>query len=157
MIHIASRPPQRSTRGSRHFIAVTTHRRERLFTHPFIVSRSLGEFLRVASARNVAVLAYCFMPDEVDLLVECRSTHANLRLFVELAKHCSGHLHKQTSGQTLWQDGYEARTLSPSEDLKQVARHLLEHPVRAGLASDPRRYPYCGSAVWTPAELRART
>ncbi len=138
------RPP---SRGSRHFIAVTTHRRQRVFDNPYVVSHTLGEFLRVASARNVAVLAYCFMPDHVDFLVECRSINANLHLFVELAKHRSGHLHKQASGQTLWQDGYEAHMLAPSEDPKRAARYLLERPVRAGLVRDARRYPYCGSVL----------
>jgi REP element-mobilizing transposase RayT len=157
MLRVSSLRPAAPSRNRRHFIAITTHRRQRLFDNAFIVSRTLGEFLRSASSRNVAVVAYCFLPNQLDLLVECRSANANLPLFVELAKHRSAHLHKQSSGQLLWQDGFDARPLLPSENLKRAARYVLEHPVRAGLVRDPRRYPYSGSAIWTATELLATT
>jgi len=138
---------------SRYVLTICTYRRSRTFENPYIVGRTLGEFLRLASAQHIAVLAYCFMPDHVHLLVEGVDAGSERRVFVNLSKERSGYLYRQMSGQVLWQDGYHERLLRDSDDPRKMARYLLENPVRAGIVRHPIQYPHLGSAVWSVKEI----
>ena len=114
---------------------------------------TLAQFARTASQEHFSVLAYCLMPDHVHLLVEGKTEHANLRRFAKMSKQRSGAAHALTGGGKLWQDGYYDRVLRKDEDVKQIARYILENPVRARLVKDPAKYPYLGSDIWSLAEL----
>jgi len=88
------------------------------------------------------------MPDHIHLLVEGTTSEANLRRFVKLSKQRSGFGFARVTGQRLWQDGYFERVLRKDEDAKEIARYILENPVRAGLVKWPAEYRYLGSTVW---------
>lgn len=152
--------PPRSRTGDRrkycYSLTMRTHRRTRAFVSPWVVGRTLDHFLRCAARQRFAVLAYCFMPDHVHLLVEPLDAAADVAVFVNRAMQGSGYAHRRSCGQPLWQDGYRSRLLRSDVDTRRDARRLLENPVRAGLARDPRRYPHCGSAVWSIDELLDR-
>ena len=114
---------------------------------------TLAQLARTASHEHFSVLAYCLMPDHVHLLVEGKTEHANLRRFAKMSKQRSGAAHALTGGGKLWQDGYYDRVLRTDEDVKQIARYILENPVRARLVKDPAKYPYLGSDMWILEEL----
>ena len=103
----------------------------------------------------VAILAYCFMPDHVHLLVEACADACDLRRFAKMAKQRSGGVHARTAGQRLWQEGYYDRVLRREDDAYDMARYIFMTPVRAGLARTPTDYPYRGSDVWDIAWLFA--
>jgi len=111
------------------------------------------EFLRVAEREHFAVLAYCFMPDHLHMLVEGTSDTSDLLSFVKIAKQCSGRMHVTVHGTLLWQEGYHERVLRPSEDVRSVARYVIDNPVRAGLVKTPLAYPFLGSGVWSVRDL----
>ncbi len=120
--------------------------RRPVFTRPEVVARCL-EKLREASARSsFEVLAYCFMPDHLHLLVQAMGK-ADLVAFMRLFKQLSGYDYRQLTGdpQALWQTSYYDHVLRPEEDVRDVARYVWGNPVRAGLADSPREYPYSGS------------
>jgi hypothetical protein len=53
----------------------------------------------------------------------------------------------------LWQRyGFE-RVLRQHEPTADVARYILENPIRAGLARSVAEYPFMGSSVFSVAEL----
>jgi REP element-mobilizing transposase RayT len=93
------------------------------------------------------------MPDHVHLLVEGLDERSDLREFVHTAKRHSGYAFSQKHRKRIWQDGYYERVLRPSESPRAVARYILGNPVRAGLVSTIRDYPYVGSDIWTLDEL----
>lgn len=47
----------------------------------------------------------------------------------------------------VWQPGFHDHAVRRHEDLKQLARYVVANPLRAGLVSDIRQYPFW-DAVW---------
>ena len=133
----------------RYFLTFCTFQRRRCFTEPATVGVALDQIVRSAAREQFAIVAYCFMPDHLHLLVEATSEHADVRRLIKLAKQYSGYAFSQTCGERLWQRyGYE-RVLRGDEPTLRVARYILENPVRAGLAECPADYPFSGSPVYS--------
>ena len=111
------------------------------------------QFLRAAAGSQMAILAYCFMPDHVHLLVEGLSDDSDGRLFIARAKHLSGFHFQKQFGVPLWQRyGFE-HTLRADEGALSVARYILENPVRAGIVRRVQDYPFLGSLVMALGDL----
>jgi len=64
------------------------------------------------------------------------------------AKARSGFSHARLRGQRLWQDGYYDRVLRHDEATLDVARYVLENPVRAGFVAAIEQYPFLGSGEY---------
>ncbi len=74
----------------RYFLTFCTNRRIPRFTDPAVVDLVLSQISRAASEQAFAVIAYCFMPDHLHLLVEGRSEDADARRFIARAKQVLG-------------------------------------------------------------------
>ena len=137
----------------RYFLTFCTRSRARIFTDPAIVSETVEQIRRTSQDERFALLAYCVMPDHVHLLVEGSSETSDLRRFVKLAKQRSGAQHALKHGGALWQEGYHDRVLRAEDDMRLIARYILENPVRAGLVQHATEYAFSGSDLWTMADL----
>jgi REP element-mobilizing transposase RayT len=93
------------------------------------------------------------MPDHVHLLIEGLDDESDLRRFAKLAKQRSGSRHKRKTGERLWQDGYFERALWDDDDGRDLARYIVNNPVRKRLVTSPRDYRHTGSLSWTIEEL----
>jgi len=99
----------------------------------------LGE----ASERHAfQVLAYCFMPTHLHLLI-VGSEDSHLLAFVKHFKQttsfdCAGEVPQ------LWQRSFYDRVLREEEDLEDVARYIWGNPVRAGMVDDWEKSPFSG-------------
>src|SRR5665213_779081 len=96
----------------------------------------------------MALVAYCFMPDHVHLLVYGTSGAADLRAFAVDFKKVTGFEYRHRQGRHLWQPRYFDRVLRDDESTEAVARYTLENPVRAGLAARLGEYPFAGSDLY---------
>jgi REP-associated tyrosine transposase len=114
---------------------------------------TLEQFRSTAAHEAFAILAYCFMPDHVHLLVEGLQGESNLRQFAKMAKQRSGGAHQRRYGIGLWQKGYFERVVRDEVSAKEFVKYILDNPVRAGLATSPFAYPYVGSDTCTLTEL----
>ena len=93
------------------------------------------------------------MPDHVHLLIEGLRDDSDARKFIVKSKQCSAHAYATTFRERLWQPfGYE-HVLRDDEKVQVVARYILENPVRSGLASCVRDYPFIGSQVFDLNDL----
>ena len=110
------------------------------FADPEVACRTLEQFRRTAAIEQFEILAYCLMPDHAHLLVEGMSATSDLRRFAKMAKQRSGGVHRRRCGQRLWQEGYFERVLRDRDDVRSIARYIIENPLRAGLSN----YPYVG-------------
>ena len=137
----------------RYSLTFCTHDRQQLFTDATAVDISLSRVLQSAAAHAFAVAAYCFMPDHLHLLVEGCDENAHLVAFARDVKQRIGYSHPQKSTVRIWQNGLYDRVLRDDEATLTVAKYILENPVRAGLAREPRDYPFSGSAIWTWDQL----
>ncbi len=152
---LTARPPHLQhfdyTGFHRYSLTFCTNGRRSLFTDARIVELVLSQISRASQERGFAVIAHCFMPDHVHLLVHGLYEAAECKRFIAAAKQYSGYYYSKEFNATLWQRyGYE-RTPRRDEDTQSVARYILENPVRAGLARTVEEYPFVGSLV---CELR---
>ena len=129
----------------RYFLTLCTFGRHRPFEQPQRVAMVREQFLRTAAEERFEILAYCFMPDHVHLLVEGTAESADLQRFVKVAKQRSGFLHRRHYGQFLWQEGYHDRVLRNDEQTIDVVRYIISNPVREGLVKSVADYPFSGS------------
>ena len=60
---------------------------------------------------------------------------------------------KAEVGETLtWQPNFYEHVLRREEDVSVTARYIIDNPVRKGLVSTWREYPWCGSFAWSLEE-----
>ena len=137
----------------RYSLRFCTESRHPVFTDTAVVELVLKHFLRQAEEQAFEVLAYCFMPDHVHLLIEGLKDDSDCKRFISRAKQFSGFYYKQQHKQKLWQRyGYE-RVVRDDEATIDVARYILANPLRAGLVKDIREFRFTGSSVATIGEL----
>jgi putative transposase len=107
-----------------------------------------SETLRTCSEKHgFAVLAYCFMPDHLHLLVEGGS-QSDLPQFVKDFKQQTAYAHRRSNSGVLWQKSYYDHILRAEEDVRDTARYIVGNPVRAGLATIASDHPHSGSFDW---------
>ena len=137
----------------RYSLTICTDRRSLVFVKPSIVNAAIDQIQQSASAHAFAVIAYCFMPDHVHLLVLATSETSDLRAFVQSLKQRTAYHYKQSHAATLWQKGYYEHVLRNDEATLATAKYILENPVRAGLVAKPRDYEFAGSLVLDAEQL----
>lgn len=137
----------------RYFLTFCTLERRHHFADAHIVSIVGEQILNTASSERFAVLAYTFMPDHLHLLIEATSIDADARRFMALAKQRSGYVAAKFDGRRLWQRYCHEHVLRDDEAAVDVARYILENPVRAGLVGAPQDYPYSGCPAYTMTAL----
>jgi len=136
-----------------YFLTFCTEHRRQCFVDSERVDLVRTQIERAALAHRFALIAYCFMPDHVHLLIEGGANDSDGRRFIRGAKQLSGFHYKAMFHQTLWQRyGYE-HVLRDNETGARVARYILENPVRAGLVDRIDGYPFSGSSVYTVEDL----
>ena len=122
---------------------------DRLFAKRDLVDAALLEIRRTAGDEGFALLAYCFMPGHLHLLVEGERESSDLRRFARLSKQRVSYVHRtQFRIATTWQDGYFERVLRAEEATEVVVRYVLDNPVRAGLVTLAEDYPFSGALYW---------
>jgi putative transposase len=133
----------------RYSLTCCTFQRRRVFGNADIVDRVWRCFLSAAAGADIALLAYCFMPDHLHLVAAGEQPSSDVRAFVSKAKQASAFAHQRRfGGERLWQRSYWDRVLRREEDTWTVVRYVLANPVRAGLVSHPLEYPFSGSGVY---------
>jgi len=131
----------------RYFLTACTDSRRPIFCDAAVVENVLGHFLRLAARDGFEILAHCFMPDHVHLLVQGTRLDSNLLRFMNSAKQHSGYEYAKATGGRLWDQGYYDRVLRDSEATDAIAQYILTNPARAGLVKSIAGYPFVGSSI----------
>ncbi|HYN09955.1 MAG TPA: transposase [Vicinamibacterales bacterium] len=135
------------------FLTICCYRRRVIFVRPDIVEIVLQQFVLAANARDVALTAYCFMPDHVHALVAALAEHSDFTKFVSLSKQRSGYHFKRVQHTCLWQEGPFDRVLRSDEPEMTVIRYIVSNPIRARIVQTPQEYLFWGSQVDTRDEI----
>lgn len=138
-----------------YFVTCYAEHRRNCFADPACVEEVTRQLLHLAEAYHFAVSAYCFMPDHVQLVLEAASVECGLSRLMGTWKQKTGGMHERTTGRKLWQSGYHDHPLTNEAERLAAIGRILTTPLRAGLVSDLRLYPFWGSAVWGREELLA--
>jgi putative transposase len=128
-------------------VIIVTQNRLAIFTAP---SDTLVTSLQdTAALYGFRLLAYCFMPDHLHMLVQGQEDSSNLVRFVQRYKQLTAHEYKQRSASKLWQDSYFDRILRSNESLVTVAEYIFYNPVSAGLVEGADLYALSGGEYFS--------
>jgi putative transposase len=135
-------------------LTLTCAERRTAFAKKGFVESCIETLRTCAEKHGFAVLAYCFMPDHLHLLVE-GGAGSDAQQFVKDFRQRTGYAYRRVSGEPLWQKSYYDHVLRKEEDVREAARYVLGNPVRAGLVLAAKDHPYSGSFVWREAIMEA--
>jgi putative transposase len=136
----------------RYSLRFATYQRARVFTIAAHVDPAMQQILRTSEEDQFAVLAHCFMPDHLHLVMEGCHQSSDLRRFVKVAKQRVDYTFRTQLGiRNVWQEGYYERVLRSDEATDVVVRYVLNNPVRAGLVERAEDYPFSGAKYWPEA------
>ncbi len=133
-------------------VTLSTAYRRKLFCDESVINVCLSALTGATMREGVEVLAYCFMPDHLHLLLEAKEG-SNLIGFMKTFKQMSAFRYRQAFHRHLWQKGYYDHVLRKEEDVRSVAQYIFENPVRAGLIDSTDEYSFLGGTLL--AGLRA--
>ena len=128
------------------------------YRQPFFKERDrvdlvLANFLRASAETDLAIDAYCFMPDHVHQLARGLTAESDMKAYINKAKQYSGYYFKKTFHVKLWQRYGHESVLRGADDPAKVVGYIIENPVRRGLVKSPEDYPFTGSATRSMADL----
>ena len=118
--------------GYRYSLTICTHGKRAVFLTAHAVNPVLDQILRSAERYLFAVLAYCFMPDHLHLLVEGLSDASDMQQFVKDWKQRSAYQFARAGHGRLWQVGFFDHVLRSDESAYKHALYIIGNPVRAG-------------------------
>lgn len=136
-------------------ITVLTKDRIARFKEDEVVGRLVSILAETARSEKFEILAYCFMPDHLHLLVAGVDDQSNLRKFISLFKQKTGYWYRKNHTENLWHISYYDHALRKEEDIEKAADYILQNPVRRGIVSDFREYSFSGSLVTQPFKADA--
>ena len=147
--HRALRKGRYSEPGRIYLITTTTHRRVRHFDEWEIASRVCSVMDNAnAWQPHARLLCWVLMPDHWHGLVEL-ATGTTLSKVVGMVKGRSARAATmdRCMPSPLWAAGFHDRALRREDDVVAAARYITANPLRAGLVTSVRQYPYW-NCVW---------
>jgi len=95
----------------------------------------------------VAVLAWVIMPDHLHVLLAPK-VGGDVQAWVRRLKGGVSSHARALGLRRLWQRSFHDRVLRSDEQVSQVARYVLQNPVRAGWVEAWHQWPHHGSLTW---------
>ena len=139
------------------FYAITTVARGRhpLFESPAMVGIVATEIEATDEIGLSSTLAWVLMPDHLHWLLSLES--GSLSALVQRFKMRSAQAINRSLDRrgSVWQAGFHDHRVRDERVLLNVARYLLENPIRAGLASVIGEYPHAWCA-WDEGKSDSR-
>jgi putative transposase len=129
--------------GYPHHIIERGNNRERVFRDSTDYEKYLFFLSKYSEEKEVAVLAYCLMPNHIHLLVR-PSDEESLAKMMQGITLCYSKYFNEANGRTgrLWECRYHSTVIDGDSYLWTVSRYIENNPVRAGIVKRPEEYPY---------------
>jgi len=127
------------------FVTFCCENRERVFRQPTHAEWFLKHLRQASALHQLAIHAYCLMPDHIHLLTEGLQPSSDLLQFLKGVKQKSGFEYKQKTNSHLWQKKSYDHALRSSDPPDLVAWYIWMNPIRAGLCNKFHDYPWSGS------------
>ena len=136
-----------------YFLTICAHKRRPLFIDAPVADLVMSHFLSTALERNVAILAYCLMPDHLHAVARMKAADGNFLEFVRVAKQRTAFAFRRRYAAPLWQPSFFDRTLRDTSHWPSVLAYVVANPIRAGLVSRVDDYVFWGSSTYSRLEL----
>lgn len=88
------------------------------------------------------------MPDHLHVIIDGELDHSNALQAMKAFKQQSGFWFSKNIRDARWQKDFYDRILRNDESLENLVEYILHNPVRAGIVSDWKKYPFMGSTVY---------
>jgi REP element-mobilizing transposase RayT len=134
----------------RYFITFGTYYRRPLFTSAEHVELARTPILRAAAQESFDLIAYCFMPDHVHLLVSGSLPVSDCRRFIARAKQFSGFYYQKEFHERLWQRYSYEHVVAVGIRLSLFGFQWLHHRSDSGESAIRLKPDPCHP--WYPAE-----
>jgi putative transposase len=127
-----------------YFITFCTEGRKAILHHRQIHD-AFVQFCNQALQRDIFVGRYILMPDHVHLFIKLPPPAENLSSWIKSVKNYLSKTMKQ-SGHVAphWQKGFFDHVLRSGESYSDKWLYMVENPVRAGLVTNWKDWPYQG-------------
>lgn len=146
--HAALRKGRHSQPQRVYLITFTTQGRQPLFADFDLACVAVRALCEPANWQDARLLAWVLMPDHWHGLVELGHERQLSCLVQSLKARSSNRIRiAHPSSGPVWARSFHDRALRHEENLVTAARYLVVNPIRAGLASRIRDYPFW-DAVW---------
>lgn len=144
-----------SSIGAFYAVTTATFGRRRLFEDPTMASLVAIEIAATDDLGLSSMLAWVLMPDHLHWLFSLES--GSLSALVQRFKMRSAQAINRTLDRrgSVWQAGFHDHRVRDERALLNVARYLLENPIRAGIASVIGEYPHAWCA-WDEGKSDSR-
>lgn len=130
--------------GHPHHVVQRAHRRQPIFTDEADCLPYLNDLQRERRRLQVAVYAWCLMPNHVHLLLaplhDCRALPQIMGKLAGGAGRRFNHRHGLSG--TLWESRYYSSVIETEEYFWECCRYIELNPVRAGIVDRPEQYPW---------------
>ncbi|MHC1652883.1 REP-associated tyrosine transposase [Stenotrophomonas maltophilia] len=142
---------RRSSIGLSYILTTVVDGRAPLFANDAAAALAIREFQRLDQDGFTHSMAYVVMPDHVHWLLELRA--GTLATVMKRFKSRSAQQANRLLGRVgrFWQACYHDHAIRSDESLYRHAMHLMENPIRAGLATQLGQYRH----AWCEWELGA--
>jgi putative transposase len=128
-----------------YFVTICCHNRRPILRDTNVVSSMLSALSEISRHHEFSIHAYCFMPNHLHLLCDGLSDQSRLLDFVSRFKqHTAFEYHKNLNA-PLWQERSYDHILRKADAMENVAWYIWMNPVRKGLCTDPKAFPFSGS------------
>lgn len=145
---IATRRGRMSLPHQIYHVTTATTDRQRLFDSFPVASSCVRTFAKSIQSERAELPAWVLMPDHVHWLIQM-SESCSLAGCVRRLKSASARQirHEHPTVYSVRQSGYYDHALRSDESVEAVARFIVANPLRAGLVTSVREYPFW-DAVW---------
>jgi REP element-mobilizing transposase RayT len=127
--------------------------RRALFQEPGIV-QDFVEVLRSSASRYAStVILFCFMPDQVHIVLRGVTPHSDVWRAMVTFKQRTGFWLKKHNSPIRWQKDFFDRVVRRDKDMMAELRYIALNPVRGGLVRDWYDYPFLGSDAFDLGDL----
>ena len=139
-----------SERNYMYVTTAVTHKRKPILRE-LKVGRILVNSLRFQhSEQRAFTLAYVVMPDHFHWLLQLGASKSLAEVMHSVKSYSSNQIGQVTGNQAqrVWQAGFHDHAIRRDETLVNVARYIVDDPLRAGLVHDLGDFPF-RDTLWT--------
>ena len=131
-------------------MTTTTRARAPVFMGFVHACAAAGAITHPKSLGDARLLAWVLMPDHLHALLQLGERDPLAQVVGRVKARSAAAVRRLSGNRTdVWFRGYHDRALRCEDDIHAVARYIIANPVRAGLVSSSRDYPFW-DAIWVP-------
>jgi len=128
-----------------YFLTICTRNKENFFSEPTLNLEIINCLKQERIEKEIAIYAYCLMPDHIHLLISPLEKGVNVSKFIGGFKSKTTRIAwKHGLKDQVWQGRFYDHIVRRVESLKDTCEYILNNPVRKGLVTKWGDYQFSG-------------